>query len=215
MCDNTTTLYSVEPSRSTRNQRLRSALFVVTNGVPVTLTRMRHCLTAAEFRAYRDELQACYPRPTTSERLVLRRYNNDLREGDLQHARALKLKAVGMEAMNRQKHMRAAQHLYCRALERLDELLTLNPQLEYLFDRSVGEGEHADEPEGMPRYVNSSSEHTMHVSQQPHTADMAGIQANALRWSMKALESQTPNRNGGHTSPATRRSTRNALVEAV
>lgn len=191
MYDNTITLYSVEPGPSTRTDRLRYALHKVTHGVPVTLTVMRHCLTAAEFRTYQDEFLACYPRPTVSERIVLRKYALSLRQGDLQHAKALKLNAVGMQAMKRQMHMRAAQHLYCRALERLVELLTLNPQLAYLFDRIIVEGDNADEPEGMPRYVNSCSEHVMRVSQQPCTAGMAGIQATALRRSMKALKPAT------------------------
>lgn len=187
MYDNTITLYSVEPGPSTRNDRLRYALHKVTHGVPVTLTAMRHCLTAAEFRAYQDLFLACYPRPTASERIVLRKYSFDLRQGDLQHARALKLNAVGMQAMKRQMHTRAAEHLYCRALERLVELLDRNPRLAYLFDRTVAEGEHADEPEGMPRYVNSSSEHRMDALS--HAADMAAIQASALRLSLQALES--------------------------
>lgn len=205
MYDNTITLYSVELTKSTRDQRLRSALFVASNGVPVTMTRMRHCLTAAEFRIFRDELQAIYPRPTASESLVLSTYSRELRQGDQLYARALKLPGVGMQAMKRNMHMRAAQKSYCSAIERLVELLQLNPQLAYLFDRLVAEGEHADEPEGMPRYVDSRSEHAMRVTLQPHTADIAGIQASALRWSLEeALMSQSPKRDSGHISPATR-----------
>lgn len=185
------TLHAIEPAPSTRTSRLRHALQAAQHSVPVTLTAMRRSLTSAEFRAYQDACLACYPRPTVSERHVLRQYNHDLRQGDLQYAIARKLGPVGPAARKRHLHMRKAQQFYCRALESLHELVDGNPLLVHLFDRVVADGKNADEPEGMPRYVNCASEHGKRSSEHPHTADVTSLQASALRDSLEALESGT------------------------
>lgn len=182
------TLYNIEPAPSTRTIRLRHALQAAQLGVPVTQTAMRRCLTASEFRNYQDAYLACYPRPTVSERRVLRQYNHDLHQGDLEYAIARKLGFVGPVARKRHLRIREAERLYCRALESLYELLDGNPLLAHLFDRVAADGQNADEPEGMPRYVNSSSEHVRRLSEQPHTANIASLQASALLYSLETLE---------------------------
>jgi len=182
------TVYRIEPVRLPRRERVREAIAFLASQHPRNATSMRDLLTASEFRDYKEMRDACFPRPTLRERDVLRRYNFNLHRGDARYARATKLPSAGPKAMKRHLLLTEALAHYCQAHEMLGELLYQNPALACLFDRAWNDSDgQPEEPEGMPRRTDSTSEYVRPASQHPATGSIAGIQRDALRNSLAAL----------------------------
>lgn len=184
-----TTLNRVEPIGLPRSERLRETIEFLKYPSPRSTTTMQGLLTASEFRTYKQARGFCFPRPTPEEKAVLRRYNFDLRRGDSLYERGKKLPRVGLKAMKRHLLITQAQSHYCHGHEMLGELLSQS-SLAYLFDRPWEDGGgQMEEPEGMPRRTDSSSEYLLHASLHPATANIAELQRGFLRDSLAALDS--------------------------
>jgi hypothetical protein len=183
------TLYQIEPVRLPRRERLREAIAFLKGPHPRSATSMRNLLTASEFRAYKEMRDACFPSPTLRERDVLRQYNFNLHRGDALYKRATKLPSVGFKAIKRGLLLAEGLSHYCQAHEMLGELLHQNPALACLFDRPWSDGDgQPEEPEGMPRRTNDSSEYTLHTSRHPAAATISEAQRHALAHSLATME---------------------------
>lgn len=184
------TLCRVEPPILSRRERLRECIVRLKGGQTLTATAMHAMLTVKESQSYRVERDAVFPRPTRQQREVLKQYEFHLGRGDSLFKRAQKMPLVGPKAMKRSQLVSEAGRHYCHAHEMLGELLCQAP-LAYLFDREWVDGDgQVEEPEGMPRRTNSTSEHAVSRWQQVGALAMSDLQRNILRHSLEALESK-------------------------
>jgi hypothetical protein len=186
------TLYRIEPLILCRRERLREGIDRLKGGQTLTSAAMRDRLTVKEFRSYKVERDAVFPPPTRQQREVLKCYDFHLGRGDRRSERARKLPFVGPRARRREMLLAEACRHYCSAHEMLGELLSQSA-LAYLFDRKWVDGEgQVEEPEGMPRRTNSTSEYAVARWRQVGALAMSDLQRSVLRHSLNALES-----NGG------------------
>jgi hypothetical protein len=125
-----------------------------------TETTMREALGTRLYARYREAVEYVRPKLSTRQRQAISKIRALTRRGDALHARASCLSQRGLQALKRLPLDQAASRCYVEVIERVQELVEFWPQLAILFDRDVNDmKEVADEAEGIPRLIDSESEH--------------------------------------------------------